>query len=624
MDSRAMKTLGGGEAARLRRRRGIFLGLVVGTMLALIAALTMLLLAGGLSLLDVMLVLLFALNLPWLVIGLWNAVIGFVLLRLIPDGVRRVFPRMAAADRPPAQARVALVVPVHEEDPESVLCALRATVASLDASGHDERFHVFLLSDTRDEALALREEALWRAWREQDARPGRLHYRRRAENVGYKAGNIADFCARWGHDYAYMLVLDADSVMSGETIRRLVAEMDANPRLGILQTLIVGLPARGAFARIFQFGMRHGMRAYTMGSAWWQGDAGPYWGHNAIVRLAPFIAHCQLPRVPGGPPLGGDVLSHDQIEAVLMRRAGWEVRALPTEVASFEANPPTLLDFIRRDLRWCLGNMQYTRLLPIAGAHRLGRVQMLLAILMYTAAPCWLAFFLVGLLQLLAFTHGFPDPLLLDQPVWLPDTATLAAVGFGLLFAIVAMSWAPKLMGLAHALSDRDERRRYGGGWRIIAGTALELSFSALLAPVAGTAQTIFLAGLLCGRRLTWTSQVRIDRRLTFGEAARWLWPQTLLGLLFSVGLAAAAPQALPWAGPMVLGLLLAIPFAVGTTSRRLGRLLVRTGLFATPEELAPLPEVRAACPWLAPAHELARARRRIPAGALPLAEPAE
>jgi membrane glycosyltransferase len=588
------------------RRRLAFFSLMSATMLVLLAGLTTVFLKGGLTVLELLMILLFALNLPWIAIGFWNAVVGFVLLRLS----RRSLPQMlclagiAEHPRPPSR-RVAVVVPVHNENPESVFRSLRTTLASLDATGRAEAFDIFLLSDSRDERLWARERALFAAWKSSDRRPSRLHYRRRGDNAGFKAGNIHDFCKRCGRAYDYMIVLDADSIMTGQAILRMVGLMESNPRLGILQTLIVGLPSASPFARIFQFGMRHGMRVYTAGSAWWQGDAGPYWGHNAIVRLAPFIEHCRLPTAPGRPPLGGAVLSHDQIEAVLMRRAGWEVRVLPIEDGSFEANPPTLLDFIKRDVRWCHGNMQYTRLLHLAGAHRLGRLQMLLAILMYTSAPCWLGFCLLGLVQLVAPALGLPSGLLLSELASLPRGDVPASLGPSLLAVVVAMTWAPKLFGLLQALTEAGERRRYGGAGKLMGGALIEFLFSALLAPVLGIARALFMAGLLFGRPRAWASQVRRDRRVSLAEAARRLWPQTLIGASVAVLLMATAPGALVWTGPILAGLLLAIPLAVVTTSPALGRLLMASGLCATPEELSPPAEIRAVCRWLpsAPMH---------------------
>jgi membrane glycosyltransferase len=606
------------EGTYLGRRRLAFFSLVAATILLLLVGLTTVLLEGGLSVLELITIVLFALNLPAIAIGFWNGVVGFVLLRLSRDGVRKVL-SLAGVDEQPRRpaGRVAIVVPVHDEDPETVFRSLRATVASLDATGLGDAFDIFLSSDSRDRRLSARERALFATWKSSDRRPSRLHYRSRGDNARFKAGNILDFCQRYGGAYEYMIVLDADSVMTGRAILRLVGLMERNPRLGILQTLIVGLPSASPFARIFQFGMRHGMRAYTVGSAWWQGDAGPYWGHNAVVRLAPFIAHCRLPPVPGRPPLGGEVLSHDQVEAVLMRRASWEVRVLPIEDGSFEANPPTLPDFLERDRRWCRGNLQYTRLLHLGGAHRLGRLRMLLAILMYTSAPCWSGFWLLGLLRLIAPTIGLSSGLILAEPAGLPPGDVLAMLGPSLFAIVVAMTWAPKLFGVLHAVTEPGERRKYGGGRKLLGGALVELLFSALLAPIVGVARVAFImAGLPFGRHRAWASQSRADRRVSLGEAARRLWPHTLLGVSVAALLMSAAPGALVWTGPILAGLLLAIPFAAMTSSPVLGRLLMVRGLCATPEELSPCMEVRAACRWLPPpAHAEARPLRDEAAG---------
>jgi hypothetical protein len=238
--------------------------------------------------------------------------------------------------------------------------------------------------------------------------------RRRSDGVGYKAGNIRDFLDRWGDDYDLMLGLDADSFLGASSILHMVRIVQANPMLGILQSLVVGMPSRSAFARIFQFGMRHGMRSYTMGAAWWAGDCGPYWGHNAVIRVAPFRAHCRLPVLSGNGPLSGHILSHDQIEAVLMRRAGYEVRVLPEEMESFEENPPHLTEFTRRDLRWCQGNMQYWRLLAMPGLKPMSRFQIAWAILMYLSAFAWVAFMLLAALKVFeAEPIGEPFPIAL-------------------------------------------------------------------------------------------------------------------------------------------------------------------------------------------------------------------
>ena len=226
--------------------------------------------------------------------------------------------------------------------------------------------------------------------------------------------------------------------------------MQANPRLGILQTLVTGQPAESAFARIFQFGMRHSMRTHTIGIAWWQGPSGPYWGHNAIIRLQPFIAHCRLPLLPGRPPLGGPVLSHDQVEAALMRAAGYEVRVIADEFESWEENPPSLPDFIKRDLRWCQGNMQYLRLLARPGLKPMGRFQLVNAIFMYLGAPFWILMLAAGLAAAL-----MPTP---SGAAQFP-----AALAFALYFATLAIGFAPRVLGVIDILLQPARRAAYGG-----------------------------------------------------------------------------------------------------------------------------------------------------------------
>src|SRR6266851_3200609 len=345
---------------------------------------------GGFGVVDLALVVLFAVTLPWYVIGFWNATIGLLIMRFARDPVAAVAP-IAGRVRgdEPITASTAVLVCIRNELPERVVRLIEPMLAG---RGVGERFHVYVLSDTSEAAIAAAEDtrfaALAAAWR------GRipLTYRRRADNVGFKAGNVGDFCARWGNDHDFAILLDADSVTTVDLVLKLVRMMQLDPRLGILQSLVVGMPSASAFARIFQFGMRLGMRSYTIGSAWWQGDCGPYWGHNAIVRLEPFIAHCHIPPRPDGT----HILSHDQIEAVLMRRAGYEVRVLPEEGASWEENPPTLLEFIRRDLRWAQGNMQYWPYLVMPGLKPVSRYQIAFAMLMFLGSPAWIGLLVIG------------------------------------------------------------------------------------------------------------------------------------------------------------------------------------------------------------------------------------
>lgn len=582
----------GDEARILRRRRGVFAALVIASCLALLGWMARILGADGYDAVDLGMLLLYAGTLPWVIIGLWNAIIGVALIRFAPDWLHRILPLAGLDDTTsPVTARTAIVVPVYNEDPDRVIAHLRAVEASLADTGQDDAFEFFLLSDTRNPALAAEEERLFAAWRRSSDRPGRLHYRRRLDNARQKVGNLESFCHRWGHRFRYMVVLDADSLMSGEAILRLARLMERNPKLGILQSLVVGLPARSGFGRLFQFGMRHGMRSYTTGSAWWQGDAGPYWGHNAILRLKPFMEHCQLPRLEGEAPLGGEILSHDQVEAALMRAAGYDVRVLPVEGGSFEENPPTLLDFIKRDLRWCQGNMQYLGLLHWPVWRPLGRIQLALAVLMYLSAPFWIGFLFLGLIRLIVTGQDPDAPMALPPEVW---ARMASSEGVALFATMMVITFAPKIMGVVDIMLSAEKRARYAGGPRMLAGSLAESVFGLFLAPIMAVAHTVFVASLFLGRRVIWNGQTRDPRAVAWHEAVRVLWPQTLIGLLFIYGLANWAPNALPWAVPILGAWLLAIPFAVLSASPVLGRVLGRLGLCATPEEIAMPPEVRA------------------------------
>jgi membrane glycosyltransferase len=576
------------ETRVLHGRRTVFAALSVITFVALLLAMARFLGGDGLGPADGALLLCYGAMLPWNVLGFWNAAIGFAILRLARDPSRHVFPAARSPATGPIRSRVALVMPVHNEDPDRVLRHLEETVASLDATGEGAGFEVFLLSDTQASATAAKELSQFNGWRRRLWRPERVHYRRRADNLGHKTGNLWEFLETHGQRFDHMLVLDADSAMSGSAILRLVRIMDAHPDIGILQQLIVGLPSSSPFPRIFQFGMRHGMRAYTVGSAWWQGDCGPYWGHNALIRVAPFIAHCRLPMLSGRPPLGGRVLSHDQVEAVLMRRAGWQVRVLPEEAGSFEENPPTLSDFVKRDLRWCQGNWQYLQLIGRPGFHAMGRLQLLLALLMYVSGPAWMLFSLVGFGREIAIGMSAAPPIrpgALDP--WLGVPA--AWEGWALLATMMTIVFAPKLAGVAQVLLTPRLRRDYGGGQRVAVSTTVELVFSFILAPIMAFAQTILVLGMLAGRTIRWEAQLRDPRALPWAEAIRGLWPQSLFGLVLASSVWWLAPaSARLWVTLFCGPLLLAVPFAVVTASSTVGLALARLGICAVPEEVDP------------------------------------
>lgn len=566
--------------AALRRRRLLVLALNLLAYAGMAWLAAEVLGAGGWSPVDLGIFLCFLVGLPWSVLGFWNAVIGFGLLHLVRDGPARVAPFAAAGDREePLRLRCAVLMFLRNEDPARAFRRLRVIEASLEATGEGRAFDFFVLSDTSDPAIAALEEAEVGRWRAESHAPERIVYRRRDRNTGFKAGNLRDFCARWGQAYELMLPLDADSLMSGKTILRLARMMQAHPRLGILQSLVVGMPSSSLFARIFQFGMRAGMRTYTMGQAWWVGDCGPFWGHNAMVRIRPFVEHCDLPMLPGKPPLGGHVMSHDQVEAALMRRAGYEVRVLPVEEGSWEENPPTLLEFSRRDVRWCQGNLQYLKLLGMPGLLPMSRFQLVWAVLMFIGVPAWTL--LIALVALKPFDSD-------------PVGSFPLGLGIALYLLFLLMYLAPKLAGFLDVLLTAGAARRYGGRAWFALGALVELVFSFLLGAATTFRITLFMIGLLFGRSAAWSGQARDAHALSWATALTGLWPQLLFGLVVCGLLLWQAPAVLLWGLPLLLGFLVAIPFAVLTADPGIGARAARLGLCAIPEDLDPPPEVRA------------------------------
>jgi membrane glycosyltransferase len=577
-------------------RRVLFAVLFAATMAGSLALATLALAPGGFGILDITLLALFAVTLPWMVAGFWNAVIGFLIMRFSADPVAAVMPTAARIrGDDPVTASTAILLCIRNELPERMIRNIEPMLVGLDAAGWGGRFNLYVLSDTSDAKIASSEEACFAAlssrWRDRIA----IIYRRRAVNTAYKAGNIREFCERWGSKHDFAVPLDADSLMTADAVLRLVRIMQADPKLGILQGLAVGLPSTSAFARIFQFGMRLGMRSYTIGSAWWQGDCGPYWGHNAVMRLKPFIEHCALPVLSRNGTEDRHILSHDQIEAVLMRTAGYDVRVLPQEDLGWEENPPTLIEFIRRDLRWSEGNMQYWRFLLLPGLKPVSRYQLALAILMFIGSPAW-----IGLLVLGTLAAAFSDT---------PASFFRADAGL-VLFACVLMMWfSPKIASAIDVLLRPNLRQAFGGARLFIINCAVETVYSILLCPILWLGHTIFLTGLLFGREIGWIGQVRDDHSVPFALALGNLWPHTLLGCAGLGTLAMTQPAAIPYMLFLAGGPALAVPFAMITAWPLLGSFAARVGIGRLPEETTrppvllaqALPAIEAAAPWPRP-----------------------
>jgi len=562
----------------LTRRRMVMLTLVLTTVMALTGLWAHLLGGNGIDALDAGLIACFLLSAPWTVLGFWNAVIGFWLLHIDKRWRGSVAPYLAAGEGDsPITLNTAVLMTLRNEDPERALAKLERVRRSLVSTGFSHKFDFFVLSDTSNPHIAAAEERLVAEWKEGVAAGHNVIYRRREQNTGFKAGNVQDFIDRFGADYDLMLPLDADSLMAGREIVRMVRIMEATPKLGILQSLMVGTPSQSAFARILQFGGRHGMRSFTMGSAWWQADCGPFWGHNALVRIGPFRESCELPVLPGTPPLGGYVLSHDQVEAAMMRGAGYEVRVMPVECESWEDSPPTLLDFLKRDMRWCQGNMQYFQLLKLPNLKFISQLQLVIATMGYISGAAWMLFVILGAMKATTGSIEVFNP----------------SIGIALFASMIFMNLAPKLLGMLDVAVSPGGLRRYGGGMRFGSGVLTEILFTLLLAPAIASALTIFMVGLLFGRSVKWNGQARDAYRLTWLTGIRGLWPQLLFGMTITALFAAYVPGILPWIAPMIAGLVLAIPVAVLSASPEVGGWFARRGLCAIPEEFNTPVELR-------------------------------
>ncbi|ATB38897.1 glucan biosynthesis protein H [Cystobacter fuscus] len=570
-------------------RRALVLGPAVLSTLVATGELIRLLCVRGFTLPEGVMTGLFALCFAWISLSFWAAVAGFVqtLLGKRPPGLRWPDAREEAA---PLTSRIAVVMPIHNEDPTSVFANLQATYESVAATGRLESFDFYVLSDSTRLEAWVAEELAWSDLCRRVGGQGRIFYRRRSDNTGKKAGNLADFCERWGRRYDFMVVLDADSLMAGDTLVRMARLMELNPRVGILQAPPLCVGRTTLFARLQQFAGRVYGPVVAAGAAAWQLGESNYWGHNAILRVSAFTEHCGLPVLPGQQPFGGHILSHDFVEAALMRRAGYTVWLVPELGGSYEQSPPHLLAYAQRDRRWCQGNLQHLGLVLAGGLHPSSRGHFLMGVMSYVASPLWLLFLAAGLGAALWDRFVAAESPLGAQALLAGEPSFDVPGALRLMSVSLAMLLLPKVFGLLLALADREEAARMGGRLRLVLGVLVESVVSTLLAPVMMLFQSHFVFGTILGYRVSWSSQQRGDEALPWTEAAR----RHAVHMGVGVGVAAVAfgvnPGLLPWLAPVVAGLLLSIPLTVWTSRASWGEWTARLGLFLIPEESAPPP----------------------------------
>jgi membrane glycosyltransferase len=534
---------------------------------------------GGLTELEAAVLVLFVVLFAWVAFSFMSALPGFILLMLRRDRSLDIDPD---GPLPNISSRSALLLPIYNEDPRRVMSRLQAIHESIEQTGRLAHFDFFVLSDTTDPDIWIAEEA---AYLDLLARTGsrQIFYRHRYRNVGRKAGNIAEWLRRFGGHYAHMIVLDADSLMTGDTVVRLIGAMERHPQIALIQTLPIIVNAATPFARLQQFAGRLYGPLIARGIAWWHGPEGNYWGHNAAIRIAAFAAHAGLPELSGRKPFGGHILSHDFVEAALMRRAGWGIHMAPTLSGSYEEVPPSLTDYIARDRRWCQGNLQHLGVLTARGLHWVSRLHLLTGIGTYVTAPLWFVFLIFGMLISLQaqfvrpeyFPHGFSL-----FPHWPAQDPVRAAQVFAATMGILIF---PKLLAYASMLARPAERRGFGGAIRAFFGVLMEVVISGLIAPVMMISQTRAVLDVLLGRDAGWHVQRRDDGSVPFSVLVRRFAPHTMLGLLLAAGAYAVSVPLFYWMSPVIVGLLLAVPLAAITSASQPGAATRR--LFLTPEE---------------------------------------
>lgn len=524
--------------------------------------------------------------------GATQASIGFMVRRRGGDRCRieaSLTPEQAAQI---VLARTAVVMPVCNEEVGRVIEGLRVMYESLRRTGRLPDCDFFLLSDSSDPNRWVEEEAAWLALTQKLGAHGRIFYRRRRGGSNKKAGNLADFCRRWGSHYRYMVVLDADSIMTGEAIVRLVQLMERNRRVGIIQGVPGLVNGTTVLARLQQFASRLYGPISATGLNYWQLGEANYWGHNAIIRLAPFIQHCSLPELPGDGPFGGRIMSHDYVEAALMRRAGWQVWLATEMDGNYEECPGDLLEFAQRDRRWLQGNLQHTRLVGAKGFHAVNRVHFALGIFAYLASPLWLGFLVVSAAIAYRWSEdGGGLPAATGFAAYVPWSAHAQAAGLALF--TLGLLFLPKVLALLDLRQRPEEVAAFGGWGRLLGGVFLETSIFTLLAPVLMMFHTKFIVLTICRQKISWGTQRRGQPgESALAETIAAHWGHTLVGMIGLVWVWRIDPGLARWMMPILGGLICSIPLSWVTGSPWVGEALRRVGGFITPEENRPPAEL--------------------------------
>jgi membrane glycosyltransferase len=580
----------GMDPRRLYRRRFLFFSSIF--VLTSLATWFMadLLWRAGITRLEVSLLVLFAILFAHIAAGFCTAIAGYYVTHREGDGCR--ITRTLAPGEDPPLASTAVIMPIFNEDVSRVFEGLRVIFRSLQATGRLEHFDLFILSDSNRPNQWIQEELAWIELCKQVDGFGKIFYRQRRLPINKKAGNVADFLRRWGKRYRYMVVLDADSVMTGRTLVQLVGLMERNPSAGIVQTAPRLIFGESLYARMQSFANRLYSPVFLAGLNYWQQQQGNYWGHNAILRVQPFMEHCALPELPGREPFGGRILSHDFVEAALMQKAGWGVWLAADVEGSYEQGPPTLIDAAKRDRRWCQGNLQHAWLLTARGFRLANRFHLLMGVMAYVSSLLWLVFLLLGTIEAYDqhIINAMAGPLRMDETtslfgyrIQVPEAVTLFSFTMLMLFL-------PKVLSVAATARRPPEAAGFGGRGRLVLSAVFEVAGSTLLAPIHMMFNAKFVLYTLAGEGVAWSPQQRGagEDGTSWAEALRTHGVHSVLGLAGGALTFVFLPGFFWWLSPVLAGLALSAPVSVLLSKAGIGSRAREMGIFVTPEESAP------------------------------------
>ncbi|MDQ9091978.1 glucans biosynthesis glucosyltransferase MdoH [Pseudoalteromonas haloplanktis] len=543
--------------------------------------------SNGMTPLEYALLALFSITFTWIVTAFCSGCMGFILqlFRIDPLTLKRQ-KAIKIDEQALSKTRTAVVMPIYNEDTQRVIAGFEVSMRSLIKTGQFAHYDFYLLSDTQNPEIANNELKAWHALSERlgDDVAKQTFYRRREDNKHRKVGNLTDFCERWGSKYEHMIVLDADSIMTGQCMLELTSSMINNPQTGLIQTIPIPVRQDTFFGRFLQFASVLYSPMLATGSAFWQTNQANYWGHNAIIRVEAFIDCCGLPVLEGNAPFGGEILSHDFVEASLLHRAGWDVLLLSDIQGSYEEVPSNILDYAIRDRRWVQGNIQHLGLLPSSGLKMMSKLHFLLGATAYISSLIWLSMLVLSTID--AVTRAMNSNVYFNQAYQLFPTWQIAKTDLinSLLFVTIVLLLLPKLMGIIVTLIHRN--KQFGGSFKLILGSIIETVFAIIIAPLMMVFHSYFVVCVFLGKKVTWDAQPRTGRMVPWKEAIGYTLIATLVAIAWGSVAYYYTPTFFWWLSPILVGLILAAPIVRYSSSIGFGVKLRKMGIFICPSEV--------------------------------------